>query len=202
MREKIIEMLGKGIPAAQVASAVGCDDSYISQLLSEQGVEDTVKHLRADHFSAYIELDKKVDDAEEEALQKVASLIPYITRPLEAVRVYDVLNAAKRRAMATIGSGQAVAQTVILDLPEASRVRFTITHDKQVIEVEGRSMTTMPAKSLAIQLEQRNAARLLNAPVPSGLSFNASQKIVEERINSRNPFTASSKADMPLAEQL
>ena len=56
-------------------------------------------------------------------------------------------------------------------MPEAARVRFTLTADRQVIEIEGRSMTTMPARSLASQLEQRNAARLLSAPIPARLNM-------------------------------
>lgn len=197
MREKIIEMLGKGIPATQVASAVGCDDSYISQLLSEPGVADTVIEAKAIHFSKYVEQDQKLDDAEAEALQKVASLVPFITRPAEAVRVYGVLNAAKRRTVDTASQANAVAQTVQLELPEASRVRFTLTQDRQVIEIEGRSMTTMPAKSLATQLEQRNAARLLNAPAPTRL-MNASQQVITDV----DPADRLSKKNIPLVNQL
>ena len=139
MRDKIIEMLGKGIPATQVASAVGCDDSYISQLLSEEGVEQRVIELKATHFSKYVEQDTKLDAAEEEALQKVSQLLPFITRPGEAIRAYAVLNAAKRRTADSASQAQMVAQTVALDLPAASRVRFTLTADKQVLEIEGLS---------------------------------------------------------------
>ena len=199
MREKIIEMLGSGIPATQVASAVGCDDSYISQLLSEPGVCEQVTALKAEHFSKYVEQDQLADDAEAAALAKVSSLIPFITRPAEAVRVYSVLNAAKRRTADSMNASAPIAQTVALELPESARVRFTITPDKQVIEIEGRSMTTMPAKSLAARLEQRNAARLLTQDVPGMLRMNASQQVITEAVNR---FSVTSKADIPLAEQL
>lgn len=199
MRDKIIEMLGKGISATQVASAVGCDDSYISQLLSEEGVTEQVTNLKADHFSRYVEQDQIADDAEAEALAKVASLIPFITRPAEAVRVYSVLNAAKRRTVDSLNQANAVAQTITLDLPESSRVRFTITPDKQVVEIEGRSMTTMPAKSLAARLEQRNAARLLTQDVPNSLVMNASQQLIQKPSQS---LTVISKRETALSEQL
>lgn len=178
-------MLGKGIPATQVAAAVGCDDSYISQLLAEEGVFEKVSQLKAEHFSHYMAQDGKIDDAEAEALKKVASLVPFITRPAEAVRVFGVLNAAKRRTADSISNAQAVAQTVALDLPAAARVRFTITQDKQVIEIEGRSMTTMPAKSLAARLEQRSAARMLTSDVPTTL-----------------PFTVQTVGEVPIAKKL
>ena len=169
MRDKIIDMLGRGIPAVQVASAVGCDDSYISQLMGDENIAAQVQQLRAEHFSEYVEQDKKVDSAEAAALAKVESLIPFITRPAEAVRVYSVLNAAKRRTADHASANQAPAQTVSLELPEAARVRFTLTPDRQVIEIEGRSLTTMPARTLAAQLEQRNAARMLTTTIPTRL---------------------------------
>lgn len=178
-------MLGKGIPATQVASAVGCDDSYISQLLASEGVLDRVTQLKAEHFSHFVAQDAKVDDAEAAALQKIESLIPFITRPAEAVRVFGVLNAAKRRTTDSLQNANAVAQTVALELPSAMRVRFTVTHDKQVIEIEGRSMTTMPAKSLAARLEQRNAARMLTSEIPAIL-----------------PFTVQTVGETPLVDKL
>jgi len=187
MKDKIIEMLGRGIPATQVASAVGCDDSYISQLLSHEEVMLQVTELKAEHFSKYLEQDTALDKAEEDALVRLQQLLPFITRSSEAARVYSVLNAAKRRTVDSLAHAQVPAQTVILELPEASRVRFTLTSDRQVVEIEGRSMTTMPAKSLVARLEQRNAARLLDTSIPACLPF------TEARL---------SKKDVPVAQQL
>lgn len=169
MRDRIIEMLGKGIPAVQVASAVGCDESYISQLLSQEEVSTKVQELRAENFSNYIEQDRILDEAEAAALQKVAFLVPMITRPTEAVRAYSILNAAKRRTVDQINAQQAVAQTVALDLPAAARVRLTLTSDRQVVEIEGRPMITMPAKNLTARLEQRRATSLLDMQIPNVL---------------------------------
>lgn len=198
MRDKIIEMLGKGISATQVAAAVGCDDSYVSQLMSDETVASEVARLRAEHFAIFVEQDAKLDDAEAQALQRLQTLVPFITKPSEAARVYSVLNAAKRRTHDSINAAQAPAQTVVLDLPQASRVALTVTHDRQVIEIAGRSMTTMPAKSLAAQLEQRNAARLLSAEVPATL-LNASQQPISK---DRAPSYADSKKHIPLVKQL
>lgn len=182
MKERIIELLGKGISAVQVASAVGCDDSYISQLLSDPEVLSQVQALKAEHYAKYAEQDATLDKAEARALEKLSHLLEFVTRPSEAVRVYGILNAAKRRTSDTLQNAQPTATVVQLELPAAARVRFTLTQDKQVIEVGGRSMTTMPAKSLAQQLEQRNAARLLTTEVPSTL--------------------LPTKKDIPLAERL
>jgi hypothetical protein len=185
MKDQIIEMLGRGIPATQVAAAVGCDDSYISQLLASEEVSQQVSEAKAKNFSAFIAHDNDINAAEEAALKKVVGLVPFITKPSEAVRVFSVLNAAKRRTADAASNSQAVAQTVSLELPAAARVRFTLTQDKQVIEIEGRSMATLPAKSLAARLEQRNAARLLTSEIPASL-----------------PFTVTNVGDVPLVEKL
>lgn len=186
MRDRIIEMLGRNIPAMQVAAAVGCDDSYISQIMSDPDTALKVQELRTVYYSEYIEQDARTDRAEAAALAKVEQLLPFIMRPAEAVRVYAVLNAARRRTVdAAAATTQLPAQTVVLDLPAATRVRFTTTPDRQVIEVEGRSLTTMPARNLSQQLEQRNAQRLLNAPVPMQL-----------------PGLMQKRSEIPLADKL
>lgn len=169
MKERIIEMLGKGIPAVQVAGAVGCDESYISQLLSDEAISLQVQELRAENFSNYIAQDKILDEAEAKALEKVAHLVQFITKPTEAARAYQILNAAKRRTVDQVNQQQAVAQTVALELPAAARVRLTLTSDRQVVEIEGRPMITMPAKNLTARLEQRRATSLLDMQIPNVL---------------------------------
>lgn len=169
MRDRIIEMLGNGIPATNVAAALGCSDSLVSQILSEEGVSEQVSSLRAARFQEFAEQDSSLEAAEQIALNKVKALIPFMTKPSEAARVYGILNAAKRKTGAAANNTGLPNTIVQLQLPEAARVSFTLSSDKQVVEIEGRSMATMPAKSLASRLEQRTAARLLATPIPSTL---------------------------------
>ena len=193
MQEKIIELLGRGITPTQVASAVGCDASYVSQIAA--AAADRIVALRADHFSRFSDQDATLDAAEADALAKVAHLVQYITRPGEAINAYKVLNMARRR---TSGPAQTEAptQTLILDLPEASRVRFTVSADRQVIEIEGRSLTTMPAKTLASRLEARNAARLLSVQIPATLSV----AIPSKRVEDSSGYLNASGQEIPLHE--
>src|SRR3989304_6088739 len=122
MKNRIIEMLGQGLSATQVASAVGCDDSYISQLLADENISNQIQALRAENFSKYVEQDRLLDQAAAKALEKLSSLAGFISKPTEAARVYSILNAAKRRTVDQVNQQQAVAQTVALDLPAAARV--------------------------------------------------------------------------------
>lgn len=169
MREQIIEMLSNGIPATAVAAAVGCDDSYVSQICAEEGVAEQIAANKAARFSSYIEHDKNTDSAEELALEKVKQLIPFITKPAEAALVYKTLNTATRR---TTGAAQATPQTaavVNIHLPAAAAVQFQLNGERQVIDINGRSMVTMQAKTLVEQVEQRRAVRALQMNVPATL---------------------------------
>jgi hypothetical protein len=196
MRERIAELLGYGIPAVQVAAAVGCDDSYVSQLLAEPAFREAVETKRAEKFGEAVHHDKGIDSAEEAVLTRLSTLIPFITKPGEAVRVFGVLNAAKRRTGTAAAASTAPAKTVQLILPEVKQINFTLSQEKQVIEVEGRSMATMPARSLAAQLEARNAKRLLELTAP-GTLLNASQQVL-----SKEELHSGSKRTFTLAEQL
>lgn len=170
MKERIISLLSQGISASQVAAAVGCDDSYVSQIISDPEVFKSIQSARAENFSKYLETDSIADRAEKMALEKVEKLIPFISRPLEAVRTYQILNAAKRRTNGAEVASPA-ATIVTLEVPEKLAVSFKVTTDKQVIEVEGRTLTTMPAKSLTTRLAERNAARLLAVTPPAKLAL-------------------------------
>lgn len=196
MKERILELLGYGIPAVQVAAAVGCDDSYVSQLMADDNFRSQVEVKRAEKFGEAVALDRMLDSAEQTALERMTALIPFMTRPGEAARVYSILNAAKRRTGAHAATQAAPAAVVQLVLPEAKSISFTLSHEKQVIEIEGRSMATMPARSVAAQLEARNARRLLEARAPTTL-LNASQQVIDpEKLHT------GSKATYTLVEQL
>jgi len=171
MKDRIIELLGRGIPAVQVALAVGCEESYISQVVSEPGVAEQVSALKMAHFESYTKLDDSADTAEEAALNKVKQLIPFITKPSEAANVYRVLNQAKRRTADAVSAQQAQSTVVNLQLPAVTRVAFLTDHNRQVIEIDSRPLVTMPASSLVQVGERMRAAKLLSTSVPQILDI-------------------------------
>lgn len=180
MKDRIISLLGQGVPATQVAAHVGCDDSYISQLLQDEEIVLQVQQLKAENFGVMVEHDRKIDSVEQKLLNRLETLSEFITKPSEAARVFSILNAAKRKTADAQATSAAPSTIVQLTLPESARVQFTVTQDRQVIEVEGRSMTTMPARSLAKQLEERNAAKLLATPIPSVMNLGIPSKLLNK----------------------
>ena len=173
MRAQIESLLLAGLSTSQCAAAVGCDDSYVSQVASNPEFASQLAAARAARTVKHLETDESIDDAEAMALKKVKGLIPMITKPLEAVRVFGVLNAARRKAEVVNPNANEGLDTVVLNLPKnaAVAIGIQVSSERQVIEVEGRSMTTMPAKALQARLEQRKASQLLETQVPQTLTL-------------------------------
>lgn len=166
MKDQVIEMLSSGIGAAAVASALGLTDSAISQILSEEGIAEAVSEKRAARFHQFSSHDAAIHSAEEKALEKLGRAIDFAVRPGELARIFQILNSAKRVTTDQGLPQQAPSTTVTIHIPEAARVEFTVTQEKQVVEIQGRSMAPLPASNVTQLLQAR---RLLQTQVPVSL---------------------------------
>lgn len=162
MKGKIVEMLGAGVSPVQVALACGVSESYISQLLADEDIAQQVKELRVQRASAYVEHDDALDSDEEVARKLVRrNLDTGLLKPMEALKHFQVLNAARRKSDSHGGAQVPTSTIVNLNLPPAAAVQFKLTTDKQVIEIDGRSMTAMPAQQVTKLLREKKAAEML-----------------------------------------
>jgi len=154
MKEKILELLGLNIPNNIVAQAVGVSDSYVSQLMSDEAFAVQVQTLRLRNLSESATRDGKWNGLEDKLLEKLEQLLPMsFTKPAELLRALQVVNAAKRRASATEGLGLHTPSSVVpLVLPMIFAPKLQINTQGQVIEVDGRSIATMPASVVNKQL--------------------------------------------------
>lgn len=154
LAERIIDMLGQGLPGNVIASAVGCDPSYISQLMENDETRTIVAEKRAVRAEAGLRRDEKWDKIEDLALERAMSMLPLLTRPTDLVRVATMANAAKRRSTEVAGVNDSTAPVVTLNLPQAAVVNFQMNVNSQVIAVDGRSMQALPTNKLAKMVEQ------------------------------------------------
>lgn len=177
-QERAKKLLGSGVPAEQVASVLGCEASYISQLMSQDEFREAVIALRVQNLTAAQERDNTADSIEQQLLQKLQDSLDFIMKPGDILRAYSVVNNAKRRG-AGAQQGQITNNVVVqLQLPVAIQQRFTTNTNGEVIEVDGRTMVTMPPAQLLQNLakgkEAENAAqaeefRKLAARLPSSV---------------------------------
>lgn len=159
LADRIKEMLGKGIPSSAVASAVGCDPSYVSQLMENDDFKNEVFLERAKGLEAGIVRDNNWDEIEDLALKQAKATLPFVTRPSELIRIAQLANSAKRRATEAqgIADGSSAPQVTLVFSQQAA-VSLKFNSEAQVISVDGRSMQALPTNKLAGMVAQLPSA--------------------------------------------
>lgn len=143
-QNKIIEMLGKGLPASTVAMAVGVSESYVSQLLADSNIADSVSKLRIEAIDAYTSMDDQYNSIEDRLLKNLEDQTIYITRPKDILQALKVVNGAKRRGLDSLtASAQTNTPSVIINLtlPAHTITEFQTNAIGQVVE----AVRTTPA---------------------------------------------------------
>lgn len=153
-KNRIKELLGNGLSNEIVATTVGCDSSYITQLMSDNEFREEVIQLRAAALTANTKRDKNIDGIEDKLIEILEELVDtrMFMKPREVLSAFAVLNNAKRRGVPAHESLVINQKIVNLTLPTVVVEHFTITPQGEVIdvEVEGRKQTlqTMPTSQL------------------------------------------------------
>lgn len=166
MKDRLIALLGNGVAPSAAAAAVGCDPSYVSQLLKAPDFAAKVAELRSASLMAATERDGKWDSLEDKLLAKLEDLLPFMLRPMEVVKALTAVNAAKRRGAGQEQSQQ-VTNVVVLQLPPVVRQRFQLNAAKEVIEVDGRTLLTMDGSQLlkGLRHDSTNNSQLASAEI-------------------------------------
>ena len=151
-RERIRDLLGNGLSAEVVASAVGCTPSYISQLMSEDGFSQEVAALRVKHLSAANERDKKIDSLEDRILARLSELVDTVYKPQQLTSMFAVLNRAVRRGQPAHESVIVAQQIVNLTIPAAATRNFVVNQSGGGVQIGGQTMGTMPTHELLRKL--------------------------------------------------
>ena len=148
---RALELLGSGAGPEQVASAVGVTTGFISQLLADETFAAAVADLRFQSLSSYNTRDEKINSLEDALLEKLENLLPMMFRPMEVVRAYATINAAKRRGAAAPTSTHTTQNIVSITLPQIIVDRFTAVTtniNNQVIKAGNQDLITMQSGAL------------------------------------------------------
>lgn len=152
--EQIKELLGTGLSAEVVSSAVGVDPSFISQLLAEESFASEVATKRTLSLTAASRRDTTIDGIEDTLLGKLEEAIAVgaFHRPRDLLMATSVINRMIRRGAPQSTAGVTVNTVVQLSLPISAVRKYTTNRVGEVVEVEGQTMVTMPAHQLLKQL--------------------------------------------------
>jgi hypothetical protein len=158
-KEQIKQLLGSGLSNEIVASAVGCDSSYIGQLVSDEHFAAEVAALRVKNLQATNARDRNIDSIEDRLLDKVSELVDQnmFYKPNDVLRAAVAVNAMKRRGVPATESVTVNNTVVQLQLPKVIVQNFTINTQGEVIEVEGQTLVTKSAHTLLGELADRGS---------------------------------------------
>lgn len=155
-KDHAITLLAQGIATSQVAAAIGCDDSYISQLKADPEVQQKIAEMGATQTLADVTFDSTLERAEFLALEKIEKNLPFATLG-QAMAAFRVLNGARRRKDGVINANTGgTTINVNLTLPAAALPRYVTNAQSEIVEVEGKTMISATPKTIDQILAARN----------------------------------------------
>ena len=171
-QDRIAGLLVQGMKPAMVATIVGCDPSYISQLLKDEAFLYHLQELNKELVEGEAIEDASVEDrkqetlfladkmlaAEHHALDKILKEMPYLSGR-DAVVALDVIGKRKDATLAqafgpkgilpaaTPVPGHTTVQ-VTLTVPNICIPELTLSSNNEIISIGERSVAAMPTATL------------------------------------------------------
>lgn len=146
--DRAATLLGSGIKPEIVAASLGISHGRISQLLSDEQFATRVAELRYQNLAKHNERDDKADSLEDKILNRLEDELPIVHRPMELLKMYQVINNAKRRGASTpeaIVEKQSIVQLVV---PIQIINKFQSNAQGQVITVGNQDLLTIQSGAL------------------------------------------------------
>jgi predicted transcriptional regulator len=160
---RALSLLGQGVSPSHTAAALGLTESAISQLLSRADFAEQVAELRFKHLAKHSERDAKADSLEDKLLKKLEDLIPYLMRPLEVARIYQIVNGAKRRGQTAPESITNQQEVVPLIMPIQIINQFRVNNANQVIQAGQQQLITVQSAGMQALLSRHKESQ--NVPI-------------------------------------
>lgn len=142
----VIQSLRAGFSEADVARSLGVPHTTLADFISRNKIREQLAEK-----SKFEVIDKKYNLLEDSLLDKISQKIRYADINISQLNaVLRTVNAAKRRSMAEgaipeTGNTQVLVQ---LDLPEHLTLQVRTSVQNEVLEVDGRELTTMPSNQV------------------------------------------------------
>ena len=159
VEDRALSLLGAGVVADSVASALGVSPSYISQLLSNDAFATKVATIRYENLQKHNVRDDSYDSLEDQLLVKLQQQLPLMMKPETILRAIATINGAKRRGQTAPDSIINNTNIVQLVLPQVITEKFAVNIDNQVTRAGSQELHTIPSGNLLKQVEERQAAR-------------------------------------------
>lgn len=159
VEEKALTLLGSGVPAESVASALGVVPARIAQLLSNKLFADKVAELRYKSLQQHNRRDGKYDSMEDILLAKLEKSLPLMVKPDTILKAINTVNGATRRGQSAPDQVVNQQNLVQIIMPAVISRKFTIDINNSVTKAGDQELHTMPSGNLLTQVEDAEKDR-------------------------------------------
>ncbi len=156
MEDRIIKLLAAGLPAVRVAESLGIDPSLISQYLEKPEFKAQVQDAKFEVLNSHNEADKKLNALEDKVRDQLESTIGMIWDPMKLARVFQVVNAAKRRGIEQISDLSQAHTVVNLNMPQRIVNNFVVNSHNQVVKAGGEDLITIQPHRIQEMINERD----------------------------------------------
>lgn len=146
---QIRNLLIENIPQAMIASTLGCDPSYISQVAAADAEE--IRAARLAKYQGALDRDNKLDAVEDSLITRLQESIHYMHKPMELARVLQIVNSAKRRTSQADASPSHLqgAAVVTIVLPTNNQNPLIINQaNNQVVQIGATPLVPLQMSAL------------------------------------------------------
>jgi len=157
IEDRVLNLLGQGIPAETVASALGVSPGRISQLLSDDIFSQKVVELRYSSLQKHNARDEKYDSLEDRLLERLEKTLPLMMKPETILKAIATINGAKRRGQSTPESITNKTTVVNLILPTKITQKFSVNENN----IQSGDLRAQVERKQSEQLEQLEDLREL-----------------------------------------
>lgn len=158
--ERALSLLAEGIPAVQVASALGVTESAISQFISDEKFAARLAELRFEKLRRHNARDAELDELEDQLIKQLKSFAQLAVRPMEIARILQIVNSAKRRGASSPDAITQATPVIKLSIPTmiVNQIALRVDANNQVISANSQSLVTIPSSHVSKLAEVQDAA--------------------------------------------
>ncbi len=160
LESRALKLLAAGLSANRVAESLGVDASRISQLLDNDEFKSALADEKFSLLNRHNEADEKLNALEDTVRDRLEQTVEMIFDPMKLTRIFQVVNAAKRRGMEVSGDVFGNSTVVNLNIPQRIVNNFVVNSNNQVIQAGGEDLITIQPHRVQEMIHERDQEKL------------------------------------------
>lgn len=188
-KKKAAQLIGKGLSNTTIAKILNCTEAYIIQLKEDPTLQEAIQKIAARELENQELATPRLVSMRSRLLQKLDDAVDYMHKPMEIIKVLETveksLTSEKEREALGAKKNQNVNNVVQLVLPATHNFSFTLSTNREVIEVDGRTLQSMSSANIFKELEGQNGeqngstTKQLASPNPASQANFSNKQIAE-----------------------